>query len=150
MPNPTHGVYKKAESDTLRLRNKIMDAMRGMGGAASIVFPEWLSGATPKEFKTQIAGSLKDGSQQTMWRARGQALCVLKFGADYWISLKVGGRNDEELCFEIEASPNVNTQKEVLTKVDAQVVEKMLITLIDGLKRSVKDIASARKAYIKV
>jgi len=150
MPTPNQGVYKKAEPDTLRLRNKIMEIMRGMGGSAVISFPEWLIGATPKEFKTQIAGSLKDNGQQTMWRARGNVLCTLKFGAEYWITLKVAGRNDEELSFEIESSPNVNKPKEVVGKADANTVEHMLTTLLDGLKRGVKDMASARKAYIKV
>lgn len=149
MPNPSQGVYKKPEPDVLRLKNKIMEIMRSMGGAATIMYPEWLGGATAKDFKTVVAGSLKADSKQTMWRARGEALCTLKFGANYWIMLKLAGPSDESLSFEI-STPMENIPKEVLTKVDATTVEHMLSVLIHSLEKSVKEIISARKAYVKL
>lgn len=147
MPTIQKDVYKRAEPDVQRLKNKVMDVLRSVGGSAIIQFPEWMTGVTPQDFRTRIIGNIKTQDKQVMWRARGQSLCTMKLGSR-WLALKIVGPNDDSLTFEMSSS--FDDKKETFEKVDAKIIEQMLENLLERSKIAVKEIVSARKAYVKV
>jgi len=147
---PAKDTYQKTEPDVLRYKNKVHDILKEFGVTAIFSFPEWLGGMTADQFKAKIVGSIRNGdfAKQTMYQARGQALCKLVSGS-HWVALKVVGPNDSSLSFELSTSLEF---KEVLpkdAKIDASIVEKMLVTLLDQMKKAAKDIASIRRAFIR-
>jgi len=142
---PAKDTYKSTEPDVMRFKNRVAADLKELGITASFQFPEWLTGMDASEFKTKTTGNIRSGDRQTLWKARGQVLCKLSCG-QLAVSLKLVGPNDSQMTFEVSHGD----KKESFDHVDANILEPMLLSLIDQMKKSVKMVTAARKAFVRV
>lgn len=148
---PAKDTYQKTEPDVLRYKNKVHGILQDFGVTATFSFPEWLGGMVADQFKAKTVGNLRNGdfAKQTAYHARGQALCKLTCGI-HWVALKVVGPNDGNLSFEFSTSLDFKETLPKDAKVDASTVEKMLLMLLDQMKKAARDIAGIRRAFVRV